>query len=251
LVLNSQAATRSAIEELFVQSHFGPVTDDYGYNRANLGLVSLPVRDLSLECEVQLHSANGALVFEIGDGRLTFQLWFDGETKEVRLQLVGEREPLRRAAWPGAVLDKPFQLEISSFDRQVIAAVNGTLLFPPWVGPTDRAEPSRIPLRIGARGVEVDVSRLRVFRDIYYTRGQGRNASDQPIRLGADEYFVLGDNSPVSNDGRSWLQGAIKRSQLIGKPFVVHLPSRPGRISFAGFTRYVRIPDFSRIRYIR
>jgi hypothetical protein len=62
---------------------------------------------------------------------------------------------------------------------------------------------------------------------------------------------VLGDNSPVSNDGRSWPQGAIKRSQLIGKPFVVHLPSRPGRISFGGFTRYIRVPDFSRIRYIR
>ncbi len=74
---------------------------------------------------------------------------------------------------------------------------------------------------------------------------------DQPIQLGADEFFVLGDNSPVSNDGRSWAQGAIKRSQLIGKPFIVHLPSRPGRISFGGFTRYIRVPDFSRIRYIR
>ncbi len=95
------------------------------------------------------------------------------------------------------------------------------------------------------------VSRLRVYRDIYYTRGMGRNAIDQPIQLGEDEFFVLGDNSPGSNDGRNWLQGAIQRSQLIGKPFVVHLPSRPGRISLGGFTRYIRVPDFSRIRYIR
>ena len=38
--------------------------------------------------------------------------------------------------------------------------------------------------------------RLKVYRDIYYTRGQGRNAVDRPIQLAADEYFVLGDNSP-------------------------------------------------------
>jgi len=92
---------------------------------------------------------------------------------------------------------------------------------------------------------------LKVYRDIYYTRGQGRNAVDRPIQLAADEYFVLGDNSPVSNDGRSWVDGAVHESQLIGKPIVVHLPSRPGEFTLFGHTRYIRIPDFSRMRYIR
>jgi signal peptidase I/rubredoxin len=251
LAINSEAATRTAIEELFEQSHVAPITDDYGYNRANAGLIPLAVRDTFLECEVSLGSGSGVVTFEISDGRLTFEVVFDRGKNEARLELVGQREAMRSAALTAEDLAKPFQFEVSTFDRQVIAAVNGVPLFPAWECPTDRAEPSRVPVRIGAQGGAVEVSRLRVYRDIYYTRGQGRNGVDQPIQLGANEFFVLGDNSPVSNDGRSWLQGAIKRSQLIGKPFVVHLPSRPGRISLGGFTRYIRVPDFGRIRYIR
>jgi signal peptidase I/rubredoxin len=251
LAMNSDPDTRKAIDELCAASHLVPITDDYGYNRADAGLISLPVRDLLLECDVSLGTGKGAVTFEIGDGRLTFRLALDRGKHEAKLELVGQREPLRMASLGAEQLSKPFLLEFSTFDRQVIAAVDGALLFPPWIGPTDQAEPPHVPVRIGARGVDVEVSRLRVYRDIYYTRGQGRNASDEPVQLGPDEFFVLGDNSPVSNDGRSWAQAAIKQSQLIGKPFIVHLPSRPGRISLGGFTRYIRVPDFSRIRYIR
>jgi type IV secretory pathway protease TraF len=251
LALNPDPATRTAIEELFLKSHVAPVTDDYGYNRANLGFVPLAVRDLMLECDVELHGGKGTVVFEIGDGRETFHLVLDRHQKEARLERPGQREPLRRGPLAQDILGSPIRIELSSFDRQIIAAINGALLFPEWECPTDRSEPSRVPLRIGTSGLEVKVSRLRVYRDIYYTRGQGRNAVDRPIELGPDEFFVLGDNSPVSNDGRSWPEGTIKRSQLIGKPLVVHLPSRPGRVSFGGYTRYIRIPDFSRIRYIR
>jgi hypothetical protein len=42
----------------------------------------------------------------------------------------------------------------------------------------------------------------------------------------------------------------VRTDQLIGKPLVVHLPSRPGEFRLAGSTHYVRIPDFSRMRYI-
>jgi signal peptidase I/rubredoxin len=251
LALNSDPDTIAAIEQLCAESHLAPITDDYGYNRANAGLIPLPVRDLLMECEVSLGTGNGLVTFEIGDGRLTFRVALDRERKEARLELVGQREPLRTAALTADQVSKPFLLEFSTFDRQVIAAIDGELLFPSWAGPTDQAEPPHIPVRIGACGVAVEVSRLRVYRDIYYTRGQGRNASDQPIQLGPDEFFVLGDNSPVSNDGRSWAHAAIKQSQLIGKPLVVHLPSRPGRISLGGFTRYIRVPDFGQIRYIR
>jgi signal peptidase I/rubredoxin len=251
LARNKAPATRAAINELCAKSHVAPVTDEYGYNRANAGLISMPVRDLFLECQVAIGSGAGDVTFEISDGRLTFQVIVSRVNHDAELRLVGQAKWLFHTVYPPGQFDKPFKLEFSTFDRLVTAAVNGALLFAPWECPTDQSEPSRIPVRIGARDVEVEVSQLRVYRDIYYTRGQGRNAIDQPIELGPDEFFVLGDNSPVSNDGRSWTQAAIKRSQLIGKPFVVHLPSRPGRISLGRFTRYIRVPDFSRIRYIR
>jgi hypothetical protein len=31
----------------------------------------------------------------------------------------------------------------------------------------------------------------------------------------------------------------------------VHLPSRPGRLELGGHVTHVRVPDFSKVRYIR
>lgn len=42
----------------------------------------------------------------------------------------------------------------------------------------------------------------------------------EPIQLGADEYFVMGDNRNNSTDSRSPRVGNIRRSELIGKAWV-------------------------------
>jgi signal peptidase I len=251
LVTNTDPKVRAAIGELYNRSHDGPITDDYGYNRADTGIVPMRVRDIMLECDVALDADSGQVLFEIGDGRQTYRLTLDRSHSMAQLSLEGGSEPLRSVALPAIAARKPFTLELSIFDRQVIAAIDGNLLFPAWDCELGHAEPPRKPLRIGACGAAVRVSGLKVFRDIFYTRGHGRNAVDRPLHLGADEYFVLGDNSPISNDGRSWVDGAVRESQLIGKPLVVHLPSRPGEFTLFGHTRYIRIPDFSRMRYIR
>ena len=44
--------------------------------------------------------------------------------------------------------------------------------------------------------------------------------------LGADEYFVMGDNRTESSDSRSW--GSLPRDNIIGRPFVRLFP--PTRI---------------------
>jgi signal peptidase I len=88
------------------------------------------------------------------------------------------------------------------------------------------------PANIGARGT-VSVRGIKLFRDIYYTRG---GAADQS---GADTFYVqpghymcLGDNSAQSSDSRRW--GAVPERLMLGKAVFVFWPGwpKPNRIGF-------------------
>jgi signal peptidase I len=138
-------------------------------------------------------------------------------------------------------------------DRQVLVAAGGKLAFTPWTypPPTETGSAPRAPVRFGAKGVEVTVRSLKLFRDVYYTDDSGRVAVDAPLTLKSTEYFVLGDNSPVSKDSRSWSDRTrLTHEMFLGKPLVVHLPSRNQRIRVGSWQTEIRIPELSRIRYI-
>lgn len=170
----------------------------------------------------------------------------------------------------------PLDLEFSVFDRQATIAINGEVqIQQPLPEPAastawaDRGEgssgfmvagqhsvattvtPDSSPVRIGVVGGTVRVDSLRLFRDVHYTAEAGQHATRDPLQLGTDEFFMLGDNSPVSLDSRSWPSPVVPRRLLIGKPLVVHLPSRPGRLRIGDRVTHIRVPDFSRMRYIR
>lgn len=113
----------------------------------------------------------------------------------------------------------------------------------------ETAPPSRI--HFGGRNGTFAVKKLTIFRDVFYTSTQGSHAVGRPYRLGDDEFFFLGDNSPVSLDSRGWRDPVVPRRLIVGQPLIVHLPSRPGRIRIGDSEWFFRVPDFSRIRYIR
>jgi signal peptidase I len=112
------------------------------------------------------------------------------------------------------------------------------------------------PISLAVRGGEATVSDFRIYRDIYYTATLANtprlpNATMSSVQLGPDEYFVLGDNSPVSNDSRFWPNGPIVRgSLLMGKPFLVHLPGQLVPLKVFGRS-FCWVPDPRQIRYIR
>ncbi len=156
-------------------------------------------------------------------------------------------------SWP-----RSMTLEASAFDRRITVAIDGEPLFVPYdyEQPRSGLVAGEIPIGLGVDGGEATIHEFRILRDIHYTatlsgmpkRGHSTRSA---VPVGPDEYFVLGDNSPVSNDSRFWGSGpVVPGSMLLGKPFLVHLPGAvvPLRV----FGRSVCwVPDPRRIRYIR
>lgn len=257
---------QSAVAELDRRSHVAPITDSYGYNHSTTAITPMPVRDLMTAIRVTVSSGSGQFLLSMPGTRRRFSCVFDLGAGEVRLLAEDEQQPLRVAPLPNAILDGPALIEMSTMDRQVLVAVSGDLVFPPWTDPTasltavsrgagahaaTHAENApRQPLRFGACRLDVSVDSLVLYRDVFYRKGHARNGIHEPCQLGEDEYFVLGDNSPVSLDSRGWDRPAVEGRTLLGKPFLVHLPSRQGKIRFGHKVAYFRIPDISRIRYI-
>ncbi|MCA9035401.1 MAG: signal peptidase I [Planctomycetaceae bacterium] len=103
---------------------------------------------------------------------------------------------------------------------------------------------------IKVNGTDVSIRQLRMYRDVYYTPGRRRNAVEEPCLVAENSYFVMGDNSPVSADSRNWMDPFVPHNMLLGKPFLLHLPSRPAVLDFNGWQVPLRIPDWDRIRYI-
>ena len=244
---------RRAIERLYDASHVGRITDVYGYDRGREGS-GHEVRDLMFSADVRLHEGTGEFIVAISDGTEELHCVFDLERRSVRLIDSRTGRAMRKGRLDPATFDCPLCVEFSLMDHQALVAIGGKLPFEPWSYPASegRGPSPQCPVRFGARGAGVDVNSLKLFRDVYYTDDIGRRAIDAPLQLRADEYFVLGDNSPVSKDSRSWSEGTRLTSEMfLGKPLVVHLPSRKQRFRIGNWQTEIRIPELSRIRYIR
>ena len=154
-------------------------------------------------------------------------------------------------------------------DHQLILTFAGTTVnYDLGSGPDDagirntQIEPE---VNILGRG-KVRISHLAIYRDIHYTvryfngsKELSRAAEDNAFTLKPDEFFVLGDNSPNSDDGRWWnkngfgnngsiyRKGIVPREYLMGKAVLVYWPS--GYRPFDKFRPAV-IPNLKQIRFI-
>ena len=268
LDLTDDDAFRNAVLDLYQASHVVNVSDVYGYNPSDEVGSSNPVRDLMFSANVVIEGGSGEFVIELTNGAMIYHIVFDYVRREVSLfeeplpqglalnsEPTGtewKSDPVAIASWPKAVSKKGGKFEVSLFDKQVLVAMDGQVVMPPWqFDYSSTFQPSRIPVRFGARGLDVKVDQLKLYRDIYYTDARSRHAVTRPLELKQDQFFVLGDNSPVSHDSRRWNSPVVHRSHLIGKPFLVHLPSKPGNLRIGKRELQLRIPDWERIQFLR
>jgi signal peptidase I len=232
------------------------IDDHYAYNQSRPILELHAVSELLLRCELK---ASGA-------GQLALRAVDRDHEYEVRIELPGGAV---RFLVDGHILDENKEgvapladevtCEISTIDGLFLCAIDGELLFPPFELPTDQPINRQAATRraaegcfsIGATGATVDVRSAQVFRDIYYTRlPEGfadRAQSTGGWHVGADELFVLGDNSPFSQDSRVTPEPGVPISHLIGRPLLVHAPRR----AFLWGGRQWNLLDLSRVRGVR
>ena len=208
------------------------------------------VADLLLSARLRTRHP-GRLSFFLANARDQMLLHVEPHSGHIELWHNG-REVATAQAAPNLFFQDT-TVEVSTIDRQFLVAFDGQLMLPPYEFevPDIPSQPTSRPAAIGAIGLEVELSELRLYRDVYYTNPPspyGQWGLTEPYRLADDEYFVLGDNSPLSEDSRFWPGGpAVRSEMLIGKPLFVHLPSR---LLWWGDNSF-QIPDFAHIRYIR
>ena len=228
--------------------------------------------------------------------------WLTGMRAEAVKAALLRLEPVLVRHWMASALPQGIA-EASARDPQVMrmwlretpaAAVADVLSRsrPGQAGP-------RIPaprVRVLAQGEGLELHHLRLMRDVYYTSPKldrqedgpegeyasairvrvgmpGWGATGNPIRLARndenpdlDEFFVLGDNSPQSLDGRLWVKaaptlrlydqqhqplyslGTVPRYNLIGKAFFVYWPAG---FRVPGLPRLAVVPNVGKMRLIR
>jgi signal peptidase I len=240
---------------------YGPVRDFNSYNGGELTAEN-EVADIAIEARLCVSESVDVMLLDLRSGADDFVVRIPvGRRGTIELSRNGQGVALKNrwnpfddaALWPRTV-----ELEAAVVDHRVQVAVNDRLLFEPYdyddPAPVGRASDS--PVALGVRGGGLEVNEFRVYRDTYYTSALANTprrsqATKSEVVLGADEYFVLGDNSPVSNDSRFWDEGPVVRGVMfVGRPFLVHLPGQ--LIPLKVFGRSVCwVPDPRRIRYIR
>jgi len=205
----------------------------------------------------------------------TYKAWVDLVGKMAIAEIFqGKEAILTSKSIEPSVINKPTLVEFANVDHQLIFQVGGEKLtyemgrapndagniredIAPQVKIFASAQPAR-----PAGGAEVTLSHVAVFRDIHYTKTDAPNRASQgdPIALEKDQFFVLGDNSPNSEDARLWnkkgvgingqrvyRQGIVPRDYLVGRALFVYWPS--GFRPFARFP-FAVIPNVGQMRFV-
>jgi signal peptidase I len=234
-----------------------PITSEYAYNGSNPRAVE-PVHDFIVETDVEVVEGSGTLGFALTDGGLDVEVELGvGVARQVRVQYWPTQsidcQGPKNARQVRLLAGNRYHIEMALVDRRLSFRVDGQDAFDALdlPGPKDRPDVER-PMRFTANGVLARLHQVRLYRDVHYTQ-LGKNAvHGRAARLAIDQTFVLGDNSPNSEDSRFWPNhGAVPTANLVGRAFLVHLPSRIGAWQGWGREWRYQLPDWERVRWVR
>lgn len=183
-----------------------PILDDfYGYNQ-NLARRTNPVSELLITFDIRFDDKTKFSI-SLRDGFQRHQLDFDFGLRKCRLA--------------GRVIDVPakfvsnetIKVTLSTIDDRLWLLFNGETLFEKRLNYRKRNASHQEDLfKLGARKGKLSIQNIAIKRDIYYYS----DYRDQLWKLDSNQYFVVGDNVPVSRDSRHWNEFGIDRKYIIG-----------------------------------
>jgi len=255
LVVNSQNTTAPRLAAYWQVSHDSGmpevIRDGFEYNGHGSPAHDYAVHDFILECEVEVLAGEGFVGLKLTDGAetATAQIAAGGEFGESKM-LVGANGLVKTANRPPLKLGGKYRVEMAFVDRRVSVAVEGKEYFSHDLPAGVRREDVISPFRLGGQGVQLRFDHIRLYRDIFYRAGE-KTAAHTPYQLGTDEVLLLGYNSAHVDDSRFWKIPGVPERNFLGKPFLLHQPSRPGLLTVGGKTMHSQSIDWGRIRWLR
>jgi len=244
--------------------------DLYAYNRHSSGAF---VGDVRIVAEFTPRAGNGVCRWELlrSPQRFFAELHRDGHVVlgAEALDAAGCTFTLDEHLNTALALGRPVAVEFGHVDFRVYLTIDGQEvlsstdeLYAPRLEHLRTAARARpVGLRIGARDLACELRRLRIDRDVHYTSRPVqalRATTGRPFTLLAEEYFVMGDNSPDSHDSREWTEagphlppdyrpGTVRADQIVGQAAFVYLP---GLLPLGTGARW-SVPDIGRVRFVR
>lgn len=183
----------------------GKIYDDIPFNRTVRRSLN-DCRNVSVEGQALLQGSGRLLLkYEIGES--SWILDYNVSNKTARI-VHG-----RASKYIQFFSSDRFRFRIERLDNEILFSIDGE------VEARCRIEDAEIQPRtgrcfIGTVGLPMTLSDLLVKRLGYISIDAPEPVTTKCWQLGDDEYFLLGDNSPVSRDSRHWR--AIKKSDLVG-----------------------------------
>ena len=221
-------------------------TVTYAYNDVHTYVNKPDCNDLMMRFHVKPESKEGRIGITLSKYGVDYQAWLDFSGEMVLVKVSGgqvteyDRQPVPPPD-PGT-----FSLvKFANVDHQLLFEVNGNRLTKDLgrlPNAMEHATSDSVPAAIFGTG-KLTLSHVALYRDIYYlSKPDGgrtpRATAKEPFQLNADEFFVMGDNSPNSEDGRWWgepkvsskgteppREGVVPRYYLVGKALFVYWPS--------------------------
>jgi hypothetical protein len=146
----------------------------------------------------------------------------------------GQRMELRRLLIGSIEAGQSREFSFADVDRRLVLRFGKSRLSVDLPAEEAGSRPQQPVVKIFGAGW-LELRHIGLYRDTYYiSEGAERATQETPFTLMDDEFFVCGDNSPNSLDGRLWRgpgqgnngviyrEGIVPRDFMMGKAFFVY-----------------------------